>query len=45
MDWKNLIKHGLTNYGLIKHGLMKRGLIKHGLVKFYKTWINETMDW
>lgn len=35
MDWKNLIKHGLTKYGLIKHGL----------VKFYKTWINETMDW
>lgn len=35
MDWKKLIKHGLTKYGLIKHGL----------VKFYKTWINETMDW
>ena len=45
MDWKNLIKHGLTKYGLIKHGLMKRGLIKHGLEKLYKTWINETMDW
>lgn len=45
MDWKNLIKHGLTKYGLIKHGFMKRGLIKHGLVKLYKTWINETMDW
>lgn len=45
MDWKNLIKHGLTKYGLIKHGLMKRGLIKHGLVKLYKTWINESMDW
>lgn len=45
MDWKNLIKHGLTKYGLIKHGLMKRGSIKHGLVKLYKTWINESMDW
>ena len=45
MDWKNLIKHGLTKYGLIKHGFMKRGLIKHGLVKLYKTWINETTDW
>lgn len=45
MDWKNLIKHGLTKYGLIKHGLMKRGMIKHGLVKLYKTWINESMDW